>query len=96
MSEFADMANLEATVVREVFDRLGPRPFCLALAGAALEVRERILDFLPRVAALELKRDIDRQGPVRLSDIERSQRELLKQARRHLAINQAPAPGEGA
>ncbi len=96
LSEFADMANLEATVVRGVFDRLGPRPFCLALAGAALEVRERILDFLPRVAALELKRDIDRQGPVRLSDIERSQRELLKQARRHLATNQAPAPGEGA
>ncbi|MBQ17941.1 MAG: hypothetical protein CMJ65_12530 [Planctomycetaceae bacterium] len=95
LSEFADMGNLEASVVRGVFDRLGPRSFCLALAGAALEVRERILDCLPRVASLELKRDIDRQGPVRLSDIERSQREILKQARRHLAANQVSAPGEG-
>ncbi len=96
LSEFDDMGALDARVVRSVFEHLGPRPFRLALAGTALEVRGRILGALPQVAALELKRDIDRQGPVRLSDIERSQREILKQARRQLAANEARSPGKGA
>ena len=86
LAQFEDLIGVEPVVIRSVYDLLGPLPFHQALSGSADDVRRAILGRLDPLAQMELARRIDQQGPVRLSDIQRSQREILKHTRRLLAV----------
>ncbi len=85
LARFDDLVGVEPAIIRSVYDLLGPQPFHQALSGSATEVRHAILGRLAPLARMELVHRIDQQGPVRLSDIQRSQREILKYTRRLLA-----------
>jgi len=85
LARFDDLVGVEPVIIRSVYDLLGPQPFHQALSGSAAEVRHAILGRLAPLARMELAHRIDQQGPVRLSDIQRSQREILKHTRRLLA-----------
>jgi flagellar motor switch protein FliG len=54
----------------------------VALKGATPELRERIFKNMSSRAAETLKEDLDSRGPVRLSEVENEQKELLKVVRR--------------
>ena len=86
LSQFEDLVDVEPVIIRSVYDLLGPLPFHQALSGSAGEVRHAILGRLDPLARMELAHRIDQQDPVRLSDIQRSQREILKHTRRLLAV----------
>ncbi|MBO53315.1 MAG: hypothetical protein CMJ69_21355 [Planctomycetaceae bacterium] len=86
LSQFEDLVDVEPVIIRSVYDLLGPLPFHQALSGSAGEVRHAILGRLDPLARMELVHRIDQQDPVRLSDIQRSQREILKHTRRLLAV----------
>ena len=54
----------------------------LALKGAAPDLRDKILRNMSSRAAEMLKEDLEAKGPVRLSEVENEQKEILKIARR--------------
>ena len=95
MFVFDDLIDLEdrelQTVLREVSgERLG-----VALRGADPKVREKITRNMSQRAAEILLEDMEARGPVRLSDVEVAQKEILAVVRR-LADEGAVALGGGA
>jgi flagellar motor switch protein FliG len=54
----------------------------VALKGASAEVRDRIFKNMSSRAAETLKEDLESRGPVRLSEVEAEQKEVLKIVRR--------------
>ncbi|WP_045727431.1 flagellar motor switch protein FliG [Xanthomonas sp. GPE 39] len=82
MFVFDNLVELEdralQTMLREVSgDRLG-----LALRGADIKVREKITKNMSQRAAEILLEDMEARGPVRLSDVEAAQKEILAIVRR--------------
>ena len=53
-----------------------------ALKGAAPELKEKILANMSSRAAETLREDLDSRGPMRLSEVEAQQKEILKTVRR--------------
>jgi len=94
MFVFDDLVDLEdrelQTLLREVSgERLG-----LALRGAEAKVREKITRNMSQRAADILLEDMEARGPVRLSDVEAAQKEIMAIVRR-LADEGAIALGSG-
>ena len=54
----------------------------MALKGATPALREKIFRNMSSRAAETLKEDLESRGPVRLSDVEAEQKEMLKIVRR--------------
>ena len=54
----------------------------LALKGATPEMREKVFRNMSSRAAETLKEDLDGRGPVRVSDVENEQKEMIKIVRR--------------
>jgi flagellar motor switch protein FliG len=54
----------------------------LALRGGSPEVKEKVLKNMSQRAAAILKEDMDDRGPVKLSDVEGAQKEILAIVRR--------------
>jgi flagellar motor switch protein FliG len=54
----------------------------LALKGASPELREKIFRNMSTRAAETLREDLESRGPVRLSEVEAEQKEMLKIVRR--------------
>ncbi|WP_374014082.1 flagellar motor switch protein FliG [Pseudoxanthomonas koreensis] len=82
MFVFDDLVELDdrelQTLLREVSgERLG-----IALRGADVKVREKITRNMSQRAAEILLEDMDARGPVRLSDVEAAQKEILAIVRR--------------
>ncbi|WP_028770984.1 flagellar motor switch protein FliG [Silanimonas lenta] len=82
MFVFDDLAGIDdksmQTILREVpGDRLP-----LALRGASPEVKEKVLKNMSQRAAQILKEDMEDRGPVKLSEVEAAQKEILSIVRR--------------
>ena len=96
LPRFDDLIGVDVSIIRSVYDLVGAHPFRQALSGSDVEVRHAVLNRLAPLARMELARQIEQQEPVRLADIERSQREILKHTRRFLAAADPNWPvGEG-
>jgi prephenate dehydrogenase len=54
----------------------------IALKGAPPELREKVFKNMSQRAAEMLREDLESRGPVRLSEVEAEQKEILKTARR--------------
>ena len=54
----------------------------LALKGASQALREKVFKNMSSRAAETLKEDLEGRGPVRLSEVEAEQKEMLKVVRR--------------
>lgn len=76
--EFDDLNALPDHALAMVFQRAEPRVALIALAGASPRLLERIQRQLPWQQGRELRRQIERLGPVRLSDVEHAQRKLAE------------------
>lgn len=85
LARFDDLIGVESSIIRAVYDLVGPHPFRQALSGSDIEIRRAVLNRLTPLARMELARQIEQQDPVRLADIKRSQHEILKHTRRLLA-----------
>ena len=75
------------TSVRDIAERTGlPQPYLeqilLALKGATAELRELVLSNMSSRAAESLREDLEARGPIRLSEVETQQKEILKIVRR--------------
>jgi hypothetical protein len=76
--EFDDLNALPDHALAMVFQRAEPRVALIALTGASPRLLERIRRQLPWHQGRELRRQIERLGPVRLSDVEHAQRKLAE------------------
>jgi flagellar motor switch protein FliG len=78
--EFDDLNALTDHALAMVFQRTEPRVALIALTGASPSLFQRIQRQLPWRESRELRHQIERLGPIRLSDVEHAQRKLAETA----------------
>lgn len=76
--KFGDLLTIDDTTLASILAAAGSELSRLALAGAAEELVERILRPLTPVEAKKMRRMIELQGPMRLTDVEDAQREIAR------------------
>lgn len=77
MLSFEDLRRLDDASAAALLEEASPGAWVLALKGASFELRARILKLLPRRWAENVKDELDDLGPVRVSDVENAQRQIM-------------------
>jgi flagellar motor switch protein FliG len=80
--EFDDLVTLDDSSLARVFRGAEPQAALVALAGAGPTLVDRIRRQLPWREARDLRLQMERLGPIRLSDVERAQQQLADVASR--------------
>ncbi len=78
---FEDLGDLPAGWLQPAVMRLTADELALALRAAGDEVRRKVLTCLPSPTRREVRRQMDRLGPVRLRDVEAAQQRLVEAVR---------------
>jgi flagellar motor switch protein FliG len=82
MFTFDDLQKLEDSAIQSVLKEVQSESLVIALKGAAPEMREKVFKNMSKRAAETLREDLESRGPVRLSEVEAEQKEMLKVVRR--------------
>ncbi|NML43410.1 flagellar motor switch protein FliG [Ramlibacter sp. G-1-2-2] len=82
MFTFSDLLKLDNKSMQRVLREVQNDQLIVALKGAEPELRERVFSNMSTRAAETLREDLDSRGPVKLSDVETQQKDILKLARR--------------
>jgi flagellar motor switch protein FliG len=82
MFTFEDLTKLDGKSVQMVLKEVSSDMLAISLKGATSELRDLILSNMSSRAAEGLKDDLESRGPVRLSEVENQQKEILKIVRR--------------
>ncbi|MDT7928702.1 flagellar motor switch protein FliG [Tepidimonas sp.] len=82
MFTFEDLLKLDNKSLQMVLKEVSSDQLVVALKGASQELRDKILSNMSSRAAEALKEDLESRGPVRLSEVEAQQKEILKIVRR--------------
>ena len=82
MFTFEDLLKLDDKSVQMVLKEVASETLVLSLKGASQELREKILSNMSSRAADSMREDLESRGPVRLSEVEAQQKEILKIVRR--------------
>lgn len=82
MFTFDDLVNLDDKGIQALMREVQSESLVIALKGAPPELREKILRNMSTRAAETLREDLESRGPVRLSEVEAEQKEMLKIVRR--------------
>ena len=79
---FDDLARVDDRGLQALLKEVQSESLIIALKGAKPEMRERVFANMSTRAAETLREDLDSRGPVRVSEVEAEQKELLKTVRR--------------
>jgi flagellar motor switch protein FliG len=82
MFTFEDLLKLDNKSIQMVLKEVGSEALVIALKAATPELREHILRNMSTRAAEALREDLESRGPVRLSEVESQQKDILKLVRR--------------
>ncbi|MFO1336650.1 MAG: flagellar motor switch protein FliG [Burkholderiaceae bacterium] len=82
MFTFEDMNKLDDKGFQSVLKEVQSESLVIALKGATPELREKVFRNMSTRAAETLREDLESRGPVRVSEVEAEQKELLKIVRR--------------
>jgi len=82
MFTFDDLEKLDGKGIQAMLKEVQSESLLVALKGATAELRERIFSNMSTRAAETLREDLESRGPVRLSEVEGEQKEILKIVRR--------------
>lgn len=82
MFVFDDIAKLDDKSIQAVLKEVDNSQWAMALKGASPEIREKILGNLSKRAAENLEEEMGYLGPVRVSDVEAVQQEIVDTVRR--------------
>lgn len=82
MFVFDDLNKLDDKGIQTVLKEVQSESLIIALKGATPALREKIFRNMSSRAAETLREDLESRGPVRLSEVEAEQKELLKIVRR--------------
>jgi flagellar motor switch protein FliG len=82
MFTFDDLEKIDDRGIQAVLKEVQSESLVVALKGASTELREKVFRNMSSRAAETLREDLDSRGPVRLSEVESEQKEMLKIVRR--------------
>ena len=82
MFTFEDLLKLDNKSVQTILKEVSSDALVVSLKGASTELRDLILANMSSRAAESLREDLESRGPIRLSDVEVQQKEILKVVRR--------------
>lgn len=82
MFTFDDLEKLDDKGIQALMKEVQSESLVIALKGASPELKEKILRNMSSRAAETLREDMESRGPVRLSEVEAEQKEMLKIVRR--------------
>ncbi|MBB6561507.1 flagellar motor switch protein FliG [Acidovorax soli] len=82
MFVFEDVLKLDNTAIQAVLKEVASETLIVALKGAVPELRDKFLSNMSSRAAEALREDLESRGPMRLSEVEAQQKEILKTIRR--------------
>jgi len=79
---FDDIAKLDDKSIQAILKEVENSRWAMALKGASEEIRGKILGNLSKRAAGNLEEEMEYLGPVRVSDVESVQQEIVDTVRR--------------
>ena len=82
MFTFDDLDKLDDKGVQALLKEVQSESLVIALKGATPELREKVFKNMSTRAAETLREDLESRGPVRVSDVETEQKEMIKTVRR--------------
>ena len=93
MFVFDDLVKLDDRSLQLVLREVVTETLIVALKGGSMEVRDKILANMSMRAAESLREDLEGRGPMRLSEVEAQQKEILKVVRRLVEEGQVTIGG---
>jgi flagellar motor switch protein FliG len=82
MFTFDDLVTLDDKGIVALLKEVQTESLVIALKGATPEMREKVFRNMARRSADSLREDLESRGPVRVSEVEAEQKEMLKIVRR--------------
>ena len=82
MFVFEDIGKLDSRSIQMVLREVASETLIVALKAASNEMKETVLSNMSSRAAEALREDLEARGPMRLSEVEAQQREIIKIVRR--------------
>ena len=95
MFTFDDLEKLDDKGIQALLKEVQSESLVIALKGASPELREKVFKNMSTRAAETLREDLESRGPVRLSEVEAEQKEMLKTVRRLADEGQIVLSGGG-
>ncbi|MCS6785663.1 MAG: flagellar motor switch protein FliG [Thiobacillaceae bacterium] len=95
MFTFDDIARLDDRSIQLLLREVPSEALVVALKGTSQELKDKIFKNMSSRAAEALKEDFEAKGPVRLSEVEAQQKEILKIVRRLVEEGQIVIGGKG-
>jgi flagellar motor switch protein FliG len=82
MFTFDDLEKIDDKGIQSLLKEVQSESLVIALKGATPEMREKVFRNMSTRAAETLREDLESRGPVRVSEVEAEQKEMLKIVRR--------------
>ena len=95
MFVFENVLDIDDRGIQTILREIQSDSLVIALKGAAPELRDKIFKNMSQRAAEMLREDLESKGPVRLSEVEAEQKEILKVVRRLAEEGQIQLGGKG-
>ena len=95
MFVFDDLIDVDDRAIQLILREVQSESLIVALKGAAEGLREKIFKNMSQRAAEMLREDLESKGPVRVSEVEAEQKEILKVVRRLSDEGQIALGGKG-
>lgn len=95
MFVFENIMDIEDRGIQLILREIQSESLIIALKGTNEELREKIFKNMSQRAAEMMREDLESKGPVKLSDVEANQKEILKIVRRLSDEGQISLGGKG-
>ncbi len=95
MFVFENLLEIDDRGIQLVLREVQSESLIVALKGASEELREKIFKNMSKRASEMMREDLEAKGPVRLSEVEANQKEILKIVRRLADEGQVVIGGKG-
>ncbi|MBS0545790.1 MAG: flagellar motor switch protein FliG [Proteobacteria bacterium] len=95
MFVFDNLVDIDDRGIQTILREVQSDSLIVALKGATPELREKIFRNMSSRAAEMMREDLESRGPVRLSEVEAEQKEILKIVRRLAEEGQVMMAGKG-
>lgn len=95
MFVFDNLLDVDDRGIQLLLREVQSESLVVALKGVSEQLREKILGNMSQRAAEMLKEDLEAKGPVRVSEVEAEQKEILKIVRRLVEEGQIAIGGKG-
>lgn len=96
MFVFDNLIDVDARGIQALLREVSSETLILALKGAEEAMKEKIFSNMSKRAAEMMRDDLENKGPVRLSEVEGAQKEILAIARRMSDSGELVLGGKGA